>query len=218
MAEGQPQPIEPEHCVADVQELLSEPHGPVPATRKQPRRSKKAKKATAAPQKAKKASFKKAKKAKKAKEPDGSEEAGVEPPAAPGPVAKAKKAKKAKKPDGSEEAGVEPPAAPGPVVRPVQKKRKAPSGADSAEAMHPSAYEGIVPPEAYPQTAPKGKENYSLHAETSGSIIEVQLKTKAFYMRKAPDMEGFKPRSLSWKKYGGASNAWLLAKTITGWA
>ena len=189
MAEGQPQPIEPEHCVADVQELLSEPHGPVPATRKQPRRSKKAKKATAAPQKAKKASFKKAKKAKKAKEPDGSEEAGVEPPAAPGPV-----------------------------VRPAQKKRKAPSGADSAEAMHPSAYEGIVPPEAYPQRPPKGKENYSLHAETSGSVIEVQLKTKAFYMRKAPDMEGFKPRSLSWKKYGGASNAWLLAKTITGWA
>ena len=110
-------------------------------------------------------------------------------------------------------AAAEPPAEPAEPAAGAKKVRRAP-----LSPMHPSAWLGKVPEEAYPAASPKGRANYTVYAP-NGAVIEVQLQSRAFYLKKAAaGVQDASRRSVAWNKHGGAWEAWTLSKRMVGWA
>ena len=72
-----------------------------------------------------------------------------------------------------------------------------------------------------PSTVAKRKQprkNFTLYSPHNSAIVEVQLKSRVFYMKKKHDdtPPGMQP-TVSWGKHGGPHDAWKFVKNVVGW-
>ena len=75
----------------------------------------------------------------------------------------------------------------------------------------------MVPAEAYPSSAKHGKDNYTIHAPSSGAVVEVHVKNERFRMMKfAAGYEELEIKGVRWSSHGGAPDAWAFVKSKVG--
>lgn len=73
-----------------------------------------------------------------------------------------------------------------------------------------------LPEECYPMQARLGKYSYTLRSE-NGSVIEVLLKARAFWVKRAGLEREVSARSFTWKAHGSPAAAWEAAKLAAFW-
>jgi hypothetical protein len=76
-----------------------------------------------------------------------------------------------------------------------------------------------LPQEAYPQRAGAGKFSYTI-VSVSGAVIEVQIRTKAYYLKKIAGGKALPEDCMplvAWKRHGGVVDAWTFAKERVQW-
>ena len=92
------------------------------------------------------------------------------------------------------------------------------------EKESPKTYAGYdlvslqIPEEALPQCQGKGKHSYTVKNKDNTAVIEVLLRNKAFYCKRAhASLSGASPGQIGWKTVGGVQAAWRAAKERVGW-
>jgi hypothetical protein len=90
----------------------------------------------------------------------------------------------------------------------------------ATDMLHHEGFDGL-PVEAYPQKARTGNYSYTIHGTNDAGetvVVEVQLKNKIYYVRKAAStFTG--SRTVSWGPLGGCHAAWEYVKerVLQGW-